>query len=294
MADILKELEVLPNDGVILGRRDSDYVAGTLPYQVRLLDGNWTPYIPLGELQYNKAGDSMSCVTFSALNIIETQEKFLTGSAPSYSDRWTAKVSGTTRDGNYLWKVADAIRDFGLVWEEQYPAPSSPWTIDEWLADIEPSKLSQLKNVGAEWKQWWTIQYEWVNLDINPSDNLLKALRQCPVQMVIPGHAVAAIYKPADIVTFLDSYLPWLKGRPLGDFVAALKIVLMPLKGQRMTNVILCKKGSSEYGFYIPVINPSALISQGLNFGIEIPKNADGSVSFVEVEKLVRGTISSW
>ena len=43
-----------------------------------------------------------------------------------------------------------------------------------------------------------------------------------------------------------------------------------------MSNAILVKKGT-EYGFYIPAINPSNLIGAGLNFGLDVPKNPDGS-----------------
>jgi hypothetical protein len=287
--DALKSIDI--NDGALLGRRDSDYTAGVLPYQIRLLDGNWTPYIPQGEKQYNKAADSMSCVSFSATSIIETQEKFLTGSSPNYSDRWVAKVSNTTLSGNFLWQVADSIQNFGLVWEEHYPAPTPPWSFEEWMSDIAPEKFATLKQVGQEWKRWWTISYEWV--DLTHPENLLIALRQCPVQMIIPGHAVEAIYKPADIVTYFDTYEPYIKGRPVSDFASALKIILNPLKGQRMSNAILVKRGN-EYGWFLPDVNPSALISHGLNFGTDIPKNPDGSVNFAEVDKLVRGSVTTW
>src|SRR3712207_6542899 len=91
------------NHGVLEGRRDTDFVAGeevgALPYEVRNETGDWTPFMPPGEWQASKKGDSMSCVTFSALNSIEAQEKFLTGNQVNYSDRWTAKRSGATPEG---------------------------------------------------------------------------------------------------------------------------------------------------------------------------------------------------
>lgn len=289
----LKDLEVQINDGAILGKRDSDYVGSVLPYNVRLVDGNWTKYTSDGEQQYSNAADSMACVTFSHLNILETQEKQQTGYAPNYSDRWIAKMSGTTREGNYLWKVADTVRQFGLVWEKDYPAPAGPWTFDEWMADIPASKIGELKILGEVWKRWWTISYEWVDLTNDPVNNILKALRQCPVQMVFPNHAVEAIYKPADIVTYFDTYQPWIKGKPLSQFTAALKIILNPLKGQKMTNAVLVKKGQ-EYGWYVPCINPSALISEALHYGVEIPKNPDGSANFTEIDKMVGGQVTIW
>src|SRR3990167_11069550 len=98
------------NLGVILGTRPTDYIAGALGYEVRNPSGDWTPYLPEGEWQYNSHMDSMACVTFSALNSIETQYRFLTGLKRNFSDRFTAKKSGTTGKGNYLYKVTDSMR----------------------------------------------------------------------------------------------------------------------------------------------------------------------------------------
>ena len=101
------------NHGVKLGRRPTDFIAGQIPYEVRNPSGDWTKFIPSGERQYNRTADSMSCVTFSLLNAIETYEKFWTGSSNNYSDRWTAKMSQTTVEGNWLWMVAETVKQFG-------------------------------------------------------------------------------------------------------------------------------------------------------------------------------------
>lgn len=68
MADKIK------NYGVILGSSPTTYGAGVLPYEIRNPSGDWEPFIPPGEWQKSDNGDSMSCVTFSAINSIETQE----------------------------------------------------------------------------------------------------------------------------------------------------------------------------------------------------------------------------
>lgn len=224
------------NTGVLLGRRASDFVAGeanALPYEVRNPSGDWTPFAPPGERQWNWKADSMSCVTFSALNSIETQEKFLTGQQPNYSDRWIAKVSETTDRGNYLWKVADAIRDcvpggFGLVLDSDYPTPQEPWTFTDWMADIPEPLLSDLKRKGKEWLGKWRVNYEWVNADITP-EGLLKQLKHAPLQMVIPGHAILGIYCEQDLVKYLDTYEPYLREAKVSAFTDALKIVLTPM-----------------------------------------------------------------
>src|SRR3954449_11002346 len=99
------------NHGVILGQRPEDWMAGgasQIVYEVRNPSGDWRPYLPTGEKQFGKE-DFFDCVTFSLLNAIEMQEKFLTSIEVNYSDRFIAKRSNTTHEGNYLYLVADTV-----------------------------------------------------------------------------------------------------------------------------------------------------------------------------------------
>jgi hypothetical protein len=115
------------NLGVMLGQRQEDYIAGAtspLPYVVNVPDGDWTPYMPSGERQASRKADSMACVSFSALNCVEAQIKRLTGIEINLSDRALAKLSNTTANGNYLWRVGDALRKFGAPLESAWPAPA--------------------------------------------------------------------------------------------------------------------------------------------------------------------------
>ena len=111
------------NTGVILGQRKDDWVAGTIPYEVLNESGDWTSYLPPGEWQRINNKETMACVSFSALNILETLYYFYTGERRNFSDRFTAYMSGTMKRGNYLWKVGDSIRRDGLVDEKDWPAP---------------------------------------------------------------------------------------------------------------------------------------------------------------------------
>jgi hypothetical protein len=285
--------EEIINHGVIEGRKDTDYVAGVLPYFVRLTSGEWDPFAPSGVKQWNAKADDMSCVSHSDIESIQTQEKFLTGSAPKYSVRWIAKMSGTTKEGNRLDTVVDTVRKYGLVLESSYPTPAEPWTFEEYHADIPEPLLSKLKAEGQEWLKKWAVSYEWVDVSgiyFKNFANIQKQLRQAPLQIIIPGHAILEIRNMTDVMRYLDTYDPFIKDRPQNQITNALKILLTPLKGQRMSNAILVKRGQG-YGFYLEDINPSALISSGLHFGIDIPKNPDGSVNFAEVDKLVQGEV---
>ena len=228
------------NDGYLgTGRKDTDYIAGTLPYQVVLESGDWRPYLPTGERQSNYKGDSMSCVSFSALNVIETQEFKLTGQRVNYSDRWLAKISNTQPEGNYLITVVDAIREFGLVLEEDYPAPPAPWTWYDYHKTIPEPLLSQLKAKGQAWKKKWGVGYEWIDIQTE----LHTHLKHAPMQTVLPGHAVAAAKQD---VIYLDTYEPFIKEKPKSAFASTLKIVLTP-KNMNQTRLVLSKDGHTVY-----------------------------------------------
>lgn len=205
------------NYGVINEIRDTDYLAGTLPYEIRNESGDWTWYVPKGENQYSQATDTMACVSFSFLNCLETQVKFLTGQEIDFSDRFLAKISNTTHQGNYLSVVADAFRHNGCVIENEWPAPAN-FTWEEYYAEIP----QEVKDKALGIRELYEVTYEWVDVD-NPS--LQHHLKQAPLQLVIPGHAICGVYEQADIFKFFDSYAPYLKDYT-NPPMYAMKIVL--------------------------------------------------------------------
>lgn len=180
--------------------------------------GQFDVYLPDEEAQsfFTPAHfDTQSCVTFSATNDIETLinrlrakgllskrcEDFLqakgyinpqTGKV-NFSDRYTAKTSGTTQAGNYLEAVGDAIRrcdkgGFGLVPESAWPMPD--WdalkgkTQDEiwkiYMAEIPASVIA----LGKEFLEYFDVNYQWVQVFGNSKPAQLRAsLKQGPFQI---------------------------------------------------------------------------------------------------------------
>ena len=201
--------------------RELDYLAGTLPYKVNNPSGDWTPYIPLGENQYSNMTDSMACVSFSFLNVLETTIKFLTGQEVDFSDRFLAKVSNTTIHGNTLGIVADAFRKYGCPLEADYPKPIS-FTWDEFYTDIPTEVFNKVLR--------YDIGYEWIETTV---ESLQYHLKQAPLQLVIPGHAICGIYEQSDIFKYFDTYAPYLKDHA-NPPKYALKIVLN-IKENKMT-----------------------------------------------------------
>lgn len=224
-------MDEVRNFGVILGQRDTDWMVGAIQYEERNPSGDWTPYLPPGEWQKDlqTLTDTMACVTFSALNSLEAQYKFLTGESINFSDRFTATMSGTTQQGNWLWKVGDSIRNDGLVKEELWPAPSK----FTWGSYYSPVDINVI-NAGKKFLESWTVNYE----QFTPvtRESLMKELKHSPIQVVIPGHAVLNFYTTAQVQKYFDSYSPFVKEyNP--DFQVAMKYVLKKKDNQDMVTL---------------------------------------------------------
>jgi len=152
-------------------------------------DHNWHEYLPIKENQFSRHFDTMGCVSFSALNCLEMLQKRKYGNEVNWSDRWLAKVSGTTRRGNWLQSVADTIRHTGLLLESEYPYPRQEAGFD-WDDFYKDVPLSMFEEAGDFLKEY-EVTYEWV--DIRNRDNLLYSLRFTPLQVtgVFPSHRKA-------------------------------------------------------------------------------------------------------
>lgn len=205
------------NLGVIHGQRNSDWVGGTIPYQTNVPDGDWTKWLPPWEWQYVNNFDLMACVSFSALNVLETLYYFQTGLQRNFSDRFTARMSGTTPQGNWLWKVGDSVRKDGLVDEMAWSTPQGA-TWDTYYSTVDIEVINKAKEFLKE----WTINYEFIDFT---RESLMYHLKQSPIQVVFPNHAVMNFYTAADVYKYFDSYAPFVKERQEG-FTSALKYIL--------------------------------------------------------------------
>lgn len=266
------------NTGFIEGSGTKNlWVGGTIPYEVVLESGDWRPFIPLGEKQQDPA-ETMACVTFSCMSILETQIKQQTGTEPNYSDRFIAKLSGTTHQGNYLDKVADTVRTIGVVNETDWPKPPN-YNWDSYYAPIPQDVINKAQKLD--------IAYESMTATL---DNLKRALKQSPVQIILtkdsPNHAVTLVHldEKKDNAYYFDSYSPFLKKTNIGAiYGSALKIVL---KGQ-MTNAYVIKNGS-EYAVAQPATSEDGLITLLRSHGLPTPLKPDGKLDFTEVDKFTK------
>ena len=158
---------------------------------------DWKKYLPDDEWQLGVYFDSMACVSFSACNclemIIREQEEsgllntdwlrangYYKNGKPNLSDRFIAKMSGTTRQGNTFYNVGNTIRHFGLVPEDDWNYPREQRTpVFDWN-DYYKDIPQHILDKGKEFLKHYEITYTFV-----PNYSLKEAIKIAPVQIAV-------------------------------------------------------------------------------------------------------------
>lgn len=257
----------MKNHGVIIESKPQDFIAGTLPYEVLNPSGDWTPYLPSPENQSTHIVDTMACVTFSCLNVIETQIKFLTGKEVNFSDRFIAKLSGTTQQGNTVQNVLDTIRKYGLVLEEEWPTDLDfDW--NQYYADVPDEVINKARKID--------LAYEFHY----PPQDWLRELKHLPLEMIIesnnPYHSVEMV----NTTQQFDTYTPNL--RPQKSIYVATKIIV---KGINMDNIVIYKNGS-EYQLAHKAKSEEGFAQQLFDAGALTLLKPDGSPDFIKIDQI--------
>lgn len=139
-------------------KREEDYIFGaSLPMNELQADGDWSKFLPVREYQNLNAMESYACVTFTALNAVETLIKRQYGVERNYSDRFLAYVSGTKdKNGNSPREVCDFLRKIGVVTDDLLPFDESINTYDKFYA--QPN--AKLYELAQEFNREWDFRYE--------------------------------------------------------------------------------------------------------------------------------------
>ena len=243
----MSKKETIVNHGLIYRRKSDDFVAGvssTIKYEVRNPSGNWLPYanVIMKEKQWFPNFDTFACVSFSANNLCEMQIMHQTAQQVNFSDRFLAKMSGTTSEGNYLYIVGDTLRNIGGVLEEEWPKP--PEATATWASYYSAIPQFVIDRAKKQFRDKYKIETEWVG---NTADALRYHLKHAPLQFVIPGHAIAGIILAVDNnnVSFLDTYDPYIKTIPITRLTDVYKI-LLTCKEKNMSQIKTQAKGQSR------------------------------------------------
>jgi len=212
--------------GLLFKYSPTDYVTGASPIPVIEVNpsGDWRDYLPTEERQSKDfTFDTMSCTTFSALNIVETTLNFLLKNKKislvqellfadyivdgkfNFSDRFTAIMSNTTKQGNYFQSVWDSIRKDGLL-----PEKDLPFGGDTWEQYHDKSLITdEMKTKAKKILELIDVAYEWVSLDPANSYLIEDAVKHAPIHGAIPFPGTHAIMLPESGYIF-DTYNPFL------------------------------------------------------------------------------------
>lgn len=301
------------NRGVIISKLlPTDWRAGGetgITYQEVQSDGQWGVYLPKGERQANASFDYYACVTFSALNCIEIlmnrkmvyrefsvdNLKWLQANGYideegkfNFSDRFTAKMSGTTKYGNYLGAVGDSIRNDGLVPEADWKTSNDLDTWEKYYSEIP----QEIKDKGIEFAKRFLVQYEFVLAGTQDLGVIKTHLKQSPIQIataicsgwsdgkIIKGcglntqHATLLYGFDTECLKDFDTYVPYEKKLGLDYGIAwAMKYVIserttapLPTKfeydfkniirfGDKSADVIALQKLLKILGFFSASVN---------------------------------------
>lgn len=193
----------------------------------------WVSYLPKGESQNVKfVFDTLSCTTFSALNIIETLFKkmdippehklflerngYYKDGEVNFSDKFTAIVSGTTKQGNTFQNVGNSIRHNGLIPDSILPfGNETKW--EDWH---NPNQIqAYMISLGQEFARYFDVTYSFVYFNddgkMKPEHKILieENLYNAPLNVAIPYPATHAtvLYEVYDNGYMLyDTYDPYI------------------------------------------------------------------------------------
>lgn len=221
--------------------------------------------------------DSDGCVSFSVVHCIESY-LLSKGIDVEFSERFLAKMSGTTTSGNTIEKVVATIIECGLVLESDWPTPTV-FTWDEFYADIPQNIIDKGKSTLAKYLSF---------TGVDKVDLAIGILKE-PLVVFTPGHARCALGENLVFDTYQQesdttSVGPYLETMP----ATAYAFFALKLKNKSMTNTKLVQvqktDGTKEVGFYLPAMSPDALKDKGMNFDVPIPTLTDGSVDWANLK----------
>lgn len=171
-------------------RSPNDWIAGgytPLGRKIYQIDSNWTDLLPVVEYQNRGGFDRMACSVYWYLNALEMLHLRITGKEANFSDRFLAKASGTTKEGNYMVNPPDTARKIGLVYESDYPDVLTDW--DDYYKDIP----QEIYDKALKFLDEWELYREWV---VVTPDFIRLALQEAPLGALVKYASGNGILNP--------------------------------------------------------------------------------------------------
>lgn len=220
--------------GVLKGRGEFDWQAGGNSPIVRkelMPSKNWKSIELDHEIQFNEQNlyDTLFCVTYADLKTIAKilthlesigaftpaqliiLNKYKKDGKYNFSERFTGTLGETTSKGAYQFKIAQAIRNYGLIPQDMFPLAKS------FKDNIDKKFITQeMYDSGKEFLSVVAVNYEWVdgminNLKYSPIPNTVRfANYEKPNDILAPegttNHQVCGVYATVKYNEIEDSY----------------------------------------------------------------------------------------
>ena len=174
------------NDGFIEEPlKDDDWVFGASPLIKKVLqpDGQWTKFLPEDEKQQGYRVETMACTVFSFLNVLEMLAKRKEFGDWNKSDRFTAKLSGVSYNGNTQSRVMDSVRKlYGTVDEWVWPSNIDIFNWSQFYSVIP----SDIQAKGFTFLNDYEVRYEAI---LTNASALKEGLKYSPIYLA--GYAWA-------------------------------------------------------------------------------------------------------
>lgn len=231
------------SDGYIKEKEDErDYQYGASPLGLEVLNptAQWFDYLSSYEIQHGRFFDSMGCTGYGLDNNIEVLAKYKWNEDWNKSDRYTNKVTNTTRKGNSMRKVLDWTRKhYGVVNEIDYAWDRKTFTWAKYYSEVPQDIIKK----GEAWLKEYELKYE----NVYTNKQMLKqALKTSPLYVAgfawalkngkyyswgRANHCFIIIgYKENDCWFAFDSYEPCIKRLDWNFNFAYVKVIKLNKK----------------------------------------------------------------
>ena len=114
------------------------------------------------EIQKGRFLETLGCTGYGTLNAIELMSYFKWLMIWNKADRYTNKLSGTTKNGNSVTRVFESIRKLhGVVDEKDYPWNRDTFRWSEYYKTVPSSII----NIGKAWTKQYAFNYQKIGID---------------------------------------------------------------------------------------------------------------------------------
>ena len=206
--------------GVLFGTGQFDWFAsGNSSITHDIVVDDWKDYKIEHEIQWTGTYDTLFCVTYSALDVIGSlfmyylshnlispenvlwlkDNGYFKNGFINFNERFSAINGETSNNGAYQYKVANGIKNYGLIPQDLFPLA------DNFKDNIDKKFITEkMYELGKEFLKRFSINYEWVT-------DLKESIKSSPVQLIVkfanyenpndilepkgePNHAVKCVY----------------------------------------------------------------------------------------------------